>query len=65
MSQFSTPIPRRAGGDLDVYTGILCAAFLVLLGGVILMATTNMKHSESRTGAGDGGPFTIISASKR
>src|SRR4030095_417909 len=60
MTQFSTPIPRRSGGDLDVYTGLLCAAFLVLLGGVILMGTTNMKHSAAN-GRDDGGLFKIVS----
>ncbi len=44
MSQFNTPV-RRRDGDLDVYTGILCAAFLVLLTGVILLATANIEHS--------------------
>ena len=60
MTQFTTPTPRRAGGDLDVYTGLLCAAFLVLAAGVFLMATLNMRHSESRTDAADGGMFTLV-----
>ena len=50
MSQFN--IPGRRGGGLDVYTGILCAAFLVLLAGVILLATANSVHSGT---AGNGG----------
>lgn len=44
MSQFTNPV-RRSGGQLDVYTGILAAAFLVLLAGVILLAFNNMEHS--------------------
>jgi len=60
MTQFTTPTPRRAGGDIDVYTGLLCAAFLVLAAGVALMATQNMKHSESRPGSGDGGIFKLV-----
>ena len=54
MSQFNTPV-RRSGGDLDVYTGILCAAFLVLLTGVILLATRNISHS-----APDGRPGSMF-----
>ncbi len=56
MSQFS--VPGRRGGGLDVYTGILCAAFLVLLTGVILLATANMKHS--RTNGQDGSMFKLV-----
>lgn len=44
MSQFTSPV-RRTGGDLDVYTGVLCAAVLVLLAGVILLAARNISHS--------------------
>jgi hypothetical protein len=58
MSQFSTPTPRRAGGDLDVYTGLLCAAFLVLAAGVFLMATANTKHST--VGNDEGGMFALV-----
>ncbi len=60
MSQFQAPTPRRSGGDLDVFTGLLCAAFLVLAAGVFLMATANTSHSESKAGAGDGGMFTLV-----
>ncbi|MCH7797468.1 MAG: hypothetical protein IID28_03350 [Planctomycetes bacterium] len=51
MSQFNTPV-RRGGGDLDVYTAILGTAFLVLLTGVFLVATANMKHSAPDGGTG-------------
>ena len=57
MSQFQAPV-RRTGGDLDVYTGILCAAFLVLVAGVILLATQNMKHSASNNEP--GGIFKLV-----
>lgn len=57
MSQFNTPV-RRRGGDLDVYTGILCAAFLVLLTGVILLATANTRHST--TDGRSGSMFKLI-----
>ena len=65
MTQFTTPTPRRSGGDLDVYTGLLCAAFLVLVAGVVLLAQANIKHSTSITpGASDGGVLTMV-GSKR
>jgi hypothetical protein len=57
MSQFNAPV-RRSGGDLDVYTGLLCAAFLVLLAGVILLATRNMEHS--RVDNEPGSPIKLI-----
>jgi hypothetical protein len=60
MTQFTTPTPRRASGDLDVYTGLLCAAFLVLAIGVALMAIRNIEHS--KVGNQDGGVFTIVPA---
>ena len=57
MSQYNAPI-RRTGGDIDVYTGILCAAFLVLLAGVILMAVRNTEHSAVDNQA--GGPIKLV-----
>jgi hypothetical protein len=56
MSQFSTPI-RRTGGSLDVYTGLLFVAFVVLAAGVALVAMKNMEHSAD---GGSGGPFRLI-----
>ena len=44
MSQFNAPL-RRTGGQLDVYTGLLAVAFLVLAAGVALVATQNLEHS--------------------
>lgn len=44
MSQFNAPI-RRTGGDLDVYTGLLCVALLVLAAGAFLMVRKNIEHS--------------------
>ena len=57
MSQFNGPV-RRSGGQLDVYTGILCAAFLVLLAGVIVMALQNISHS--RTDNQPGSVFKLV-----
>ncbi len=56
MSQFS--LPGRRGGGLDVYTGILCAACLVLLTGVILLATANTEHSG--TDGRNGSMFKLV-----
>jgi len=60
MTQFNTPMPRRAGGEIDVYTGLLCAAFLILAAGVFLVATANAKHSETRQNANDGSFFKLV-----
>ena len=57
MSQFQSSV-RRTGGELDVYTGLLCVAFLVLLAGAILLATRNMDHS--RVGNDPGSPFKLV-----
>jgi hypothetical protein len=57
MSQFNAPV-RRSGGDIDVYTGLLCVAFLVLLAGVVLLAKRNMDHS--RVGNNPGSPFKLV-----
>lgn len=65
MSQFSTPVARRSGGDLDVYSGLLAVAFLLLAVGVGYMAMTNMKHSESKTGANDGSMFKLVEKTGR
>jgi hypothetical protein len=59
MSQFGAPTIRRAGGDLNVYTGLLCAAFLVLAVGVVMLVLENSGHS--KVGPNDqGGPFKLI-----
>ena len=57
MSQLNAPI-RRRGGELDVYTGILCAAVLVLLTGVVLLATANIKQSS--TDGQSGSMFKLV-----
>ncbi len=57
MSQLSTPI-RRRGGEIDVYTGILCAAVLVLLSGVVFLATENIEHSA--TDGRSGSMFKLV-----
>ena len=64
MSQFNTPIARRSGGDLDVYTGLLVVAFLLLAAGVGYMAMTNMAHSSSSATANDGGMFKLVQKSR-
>lgn len=46
MSMMNAPI-RRSGGDIDVYTGLLFAAFVVLLTGTIAVAMANMGQTES------------------
>ncbi len=63
MTQFNAPMPRRASGDLDVYTGLLCVAFLVLAAGVALMATKNISHSAD--GNEPGGMFKLVTNSRR
>ena len=39
-----TPNIRRKSGDLDVYTGLLLAAFLVLVAGVVALYTSNTRQ---------------------
>ena len=57
MSQFNAPV-RRTGGGLDVYTGLLFVALIVLTAGVALMALRNMEHSgDGRT---PGGVLTLV-----
>jgi hypothetical protein len=57
MSQFNAPV-RRAGGDLDVYTGLLAVAFLVLAAGVFMLARNNAHHSGERSG--EGGMLKLV-----
>ncbi len=57
MTQFNAPI-RRRGGEIDVYTGILCAAVLVMLAGVVFLATANIEHSS--TDGASGSMFKLI-----
>ena len=60
MTQFNTPTPRRSGGELDVYTGLLFAATLVLAAGVALVAMSNMKHSATNNTGDDGGVLKLV-----
>ena len=46
MSSMTAPV-RRSGGDLDVYTGLLFAAFLVLLAGLLSVASANIGQAEA------------------
>ncbi len=59
MSQINVGM-RRRGGDLDVYTGLLFAAFLVLAAGVAMVAMKNIKHSEFERNP--GGVLTLVAA---
>jgi hypothetical protein len=58
MTQFQTPAVRRRGGDLDVYTGLLLVATIVLAVGVTLLAMTNIEHSKD--GTTQGGVLTLV-----
>ncbi len=58
MSQFNAPV-RRAGGTLDVYTGLLFVAVLVLGAGVTLLALRNIDHSAA--GGQSGGVLELVS----
>ena len=57
MSQFDASI-RRKGGDLNVYTGLLAVAVIVLLAGVILLASRNAEHSAGANSP--GGMFKLV-----
>ncbi len=57
MSQFNQPT-RKTGGDLNVYTALLCVAFLVLLAGVVLLAVRNVDYSG--TDRTSGGILTLV-----
>jgi hypothetical protein len=63
MSQFNAPV-RKAGGSIDVYTGLLCVATLVLLGGVALMAMRNIEHSAADARS-EGGMLKLVETSGR
>lgn len=58
MSQMKTPPIRRTGGSVDVYTGLLLAALLVLAAGVFLLARKNTQHSAQ--GNQSGGMFKLV-----
>lgn len=63
MSQINAPV-RRASGGLDVYTGLLGVALIVLAAGVFLMATKNIEHSAADARS-DGGVFQLVEAPRR
>ena len=48
MSSMTAPI-RRSGGDLDVYTGLLFAACIVLTAGLVSVAMANLNQVEAST----------------
>jgi len=58
MTQFGTQT-RRAGGDLDVYTGLLAVAAVVLLAGIVIMAMENLEHSKA-SDSDQGGVLTLV-----
>ena len=58
MSQFTAPTVRRTGGDVNVYTGLLVVAFLVLVGGLVMLALRNIEHSKD--GQQGGGVMTLV-----
>lgn len=58
MTQFQTPSVRRRGGDLDVYTGLLLVATIVLAVGVTLLAMANIEHSKD--GNSQGGVLQLV-----
>lgn len=57
MSQFNAPV-RRSGGSVDVYTGLLFVALIVLAAGIFLLATRNTEHST--VGNDTGGVLKLI-----
>ena len=59
MSQFNTQPVRRKSGELDVYTGLLLVATIVLAVGVAILFMTNSEHSGIDNKP--GGPFEIVS----
>lgn len=58
MSQFQSHTPRRTGGDIDVYTGLLAVATLVVAAGIFLLAMRNIDHSA--VSGRDGGVITLV-----
>jgi hypothetical protein len=51
MSAMSSGSRKSSGGgELDVYTGLLLAAFLVLLVGVFALYTANTRQVENLSG---------------
>ncbi len=58
MTQFNSPPIKRTGGSVDVYTGLLFVALLVLGIGVALLATNNIEHSGM--GRSEGGMLNLV-----
>lgn len=57
MTQFNAPV-KKTGGGVNVYTGLLAAAFIVLLVGVVMLAMRNIEHSKD--GSKAGGVLTLV-----
>jgi len=60
MTQFGTPA-RRMSGEIDVYTGLLAVAALVLMAGIAIVAMENVEHSKT-SDSDQGGPIKLITS---
>ena len=58
MTQFDTPTVTKSA-SLDVFTGLLLVATILLAGGVAWMVLVNTEHSKL-TDRSDGGPIVLI-----
>ena len=58
MSQMQSGQIRRRGGELNVYTGLLFVATVILAVGCVILFMNNTDHSSMNSG--DGGPFKVV-----
>lgn len=58
MTQFQTSSVRRKSGDMDVYTGLLLVATIVLAIAATVLFMSNTEHSAVDGQA--GGAFKLI-----
>ncbi len=59
MSQMQTSQVRRRSGELDVYTGLLLVATIVLAVGATILFLNNTEHSADNDQ--QGGAFKVLS----
>ncbi|MCH2133051.1 MAG: hypothetical protein MK116_04795 [Phycisphaerales bacterium] len=52
--------PARAGGQMNVYTGLSAIGFLAILVGVLWMIFHNMDYSKDYSRGAEPGVFTIL-----
>lgn len=52
QGQFAAGAHSKRGAPMDVYTGLLLAALIVLLAGFITILAANMDLSDGETGSG-------------